>query len=115
MGAGLGVEAGVGDAEAFDGAAGDEVRGDDFIGVLGFDAAIPDGIGVDDDGGTVLTLVEAAGFVDADPAGEASFASELREAGVERALAVGSAGGAGRIGGADVVADEDVAFEEGHK
>jgi hypothetical protein len=114
MGAGLGVEAGVGDEEAFDGAAGDEVFGDDFIGVLGFDATIPDGIGVDDDGGSVFALVEAAGLVDANAAGQAGLPSELREAGVEGALAVGSAGGAGRIGGADVVANEDVAFEGWH-
>ena len=115
VGAGFGVKAGVSDAESLDGAAGDEVLGDNFIGIFGFDAAIPDGIGVDNDGGAVLALVEAAGLVDADAAGEAGFPSELREAGVERTLAVGSAGGAGRIGGADVVTDEDVTLEEGHE
>lgn len=78
VGAGFGVEAGVGDAETFDGAAGDEVLGDDFVGVFRFDPAIPDGIGVDDDCGAVLALVEAAGFVDADAASQAGFASELR-------------------------------------
>ena len=63
----------------------------DFIGVFGFHSAIPDGIGVDDYGGAVLALVKAARLVDADAAGEAGFAGELREAGVKRALAVGSA------------------------
>ncbi len=76
VGAGFGVEAGIGDTEALDGAAGDEVLRDDLIGVFGFDAAIPDGVGVDDDGGAVLTLVEASGLVDADAAGEAGFPSE---------------------------------------
>jgi hypothetical protein len=115
VGAGFGIQAGIDDTETLDGAAGDEVFGDDLIGVFRFDAAVPDGIGVDDDGGAVLALVEAAGLVDADAAGEAGFADELRKAGVERALAVGGAGGTGRIGGADVVADEDVAFEKGHE
>jgi hypothetical protein len=114
VGAGFGVQAGVGDAEAFDWASGDEVLGDDFVGVFGINAAIPDGIGVDDHGGAVLALVKAAGLVDSDAAGEAGFSGELREAGVERALAVGGAGGARRVGGADVVTDEDVAFEWWH-
>lgn len=115
MGAGFGVEAGVSDAEALDGAAGDEVLGDDFIGVFGFDSAIPDGIGVDDDGGAVLALVKAARLVDADAASEAGFASELRKAGVEGALAVRSARRSRRVSGADVVTYEDVAFKKGHE
>jgi hypothetical protein len=115
VGAGFGVEAGVGDAEALDGAAGDEVLGDDFIGVFGFDSAIPDGIGVDDDGGAVLALVKAARLVDADAASEAGFASELRKAGVEGALAVRSARRSRRVSGADVVTYEDVAFKKGHE
>ena len=114
MGAGFGVQAGVGDAKALDGAAGDEVFGDDFFCVFGFDSAVPDGVRVDDNGGTVLALIEAARFVDADAAGEAGFAGELRETCVNGALAIGGAGGAGRIGRTDVVTDEDVAFEEGH-
>jgi len=64
---------------------------DDFVGVFGFHSAIPNGIGVDDDSGSVFALVKAARLVDADAAGEAGFAGELREAGVKRALAVGSA------------------------
>jgi len=112
--AGFGVKAGVGDTEPLDGAAGDEVLSDDFVGVFGFHSAIPDGVGVDDDGGAVLALVKAAGLVDADAAGEAGFAGELREAGVQGALAVSRARGAGRVGGADVVTDEDVAFEWWH-
>jgi hypothetical protein len=114
VGAGFGVQAGVSDAEALDGAAGDEVLGDDFIGVFGFDAAVPDGIGVDDDGGPVLALVKAARLVDADAASEAGFASELRKAGMEGALAVCSAGRSRRVSGTDVVTDEDVAFEWWH-
>jgi hypothetical protein len=112
--AGFGVQAGVGDAEALDGAAGDEVLCDDFISIFRFDAAIPDGIGVDHDSRAVLALVKAAGLVDADAAREAGFAGELREAGVERALTVGGAGRTGRVSGADVMTYEDVAFEWWH-
>jgi hypothetical protein len=114
VGAGFRVEAGISDAEALDRAAGDQVLGDDFIGVFGFDSAIPHGIGVDDNGWSVLALVEAAGLIDANAASQSGFAGKLREAGVNRALAVGSAGRTGRIGGADVDTDEDVAFECWH-
>ena len=114
VGAGFCVEAGVGDAEALDGAAGDEVLGDDLFGVFGFYRAVPDGLRVDDDSGAVLALIETAGLVDADASGEAGFAGELREAGVEGALAVGCAGSARGIGRAHVVTYEDMMFEKGH-
>ena len=87
---------------------------DDFVGVFGFHSAIPNGIGVDDDSGSVFALVKAARLVDADAAGEAGFAGELRKTGVERALAVGSARGARRVSWADVMTYEDVAFEWWH-
>lgn len=64
--AGFGVEAVLGEAEPFDRTAGDEVLGDDFCGVFGLDVAVPDGLGINDDGRSVLTLVEAEGLVDAD-------------------------------------------------
>jgi hypothetical protein len=114
VGAGFGVQAGIGNAQPLNRAAGDQVLSDDFVGVLGFHPAIPDSIGVHDYGGSVLALVKAAGLVDADAAGEASFAGELREARMEGALAVSSAGRTRRVGRADVMTDEDVAFEKGH-
>ena len=66
MWAAVGVEAGVGQAEALDGAAADKVLVHDFVEVAGFDEAVPDGFGVDHNYGAVLALVEAAGLVDAD-------------------------------------------------
>jgi hypothetical protein len=113
MGAGLGVDAFVGEAEALDGTAGDEVLVDDFGGVFRADVAVPDGLGVDDDGVAVFALIEAAGLVDADAGGKAGGLDELLDGGVEFALAVGVAGGAWGVGGAGVGADKDVAFKRG--
>lgn len=91
MGAGLGVEAFVGEAEALDWSAADEVLIDDFGGVFGADVAVPDGLRVNDDGGAVFALVEATGLVDADARGEAGGLGKLLDGGVEFALAVGIA------------------------
>ena len=56
----FGVEARVGEAEALDGAAVEDVLGDDLVYVLDLDEAVPDGLGVDNDRMAVLALVEAA-------------------------------------------------------
>ena len=113
MRARLGVEALVGEAQALDGAAGDEVLVDDFGGVFQADVAIPDGLGVDHDGGAVLALIEAAGLVDADARGEAGGLGKLLDGRVELGLAVGVARGARGILGAGIGADKDVAFKRG--
>jgi hypothetical protein len=67
----IGVDAGVGKAEALDGAAVEEVLLNDLFGVAGLGEAVPDGFRVHDEDGAVLALVEAAGFVDADAVLEA--------------------------------------------
>ena len=111
--AGLGVEAFVGEAQALDGAAGDEVLVDDLCCVFRADVAVPDGLRVDDYGGAVFALIEAASLVDADPGAKAGRLDELLDCGVEFALAVGVAGGAWGILGAGVGADKDVALKWG--
>ena len=113
VGAGFCVEAGVGDAQALYGAAGDEMLGNDGVSVFRFDVAVPDGIGVDDNVGAMLALVEAAGFVDADLAAQAGLLGELLQTGVQLALAIGCAGAARSVSMADVVADKDMAFKGG--
>jgi hypothetical protein len=113
MGAGLGVDAFVGEAEALDGTAGDEVLVDDFGGVFQADVAVPDGLRIDDNGMAMLALIEAAGLVDADAGAEAGSLNELLDGSVEFALAVGVARGARGVGGAGVGADKDVAFKRG--
>jgi hypothetical protein len=111
MGAGLGVDAGVGDAEALDGAAVDQVLLDDLGCVFGLHTAVPDGLGVDDDGGAVLALVKAERLVDAH-AGEAGGLGELLELSEDFALSIGGAGGAGCSLGTDVMTDKDVMLEK---
>ncbi len=53
-----GVEAVVGNDEAFDGTAADEVLADDLGNVFDPDPAVPNGFGVDDDGGAMLALLK---------------------------------------------------------
>jgi hypothetical protein len=113
VGAGFGVDAFVGEAEALDRTPGDKVLVDDGFGVFGLHVAVPHGIGVDDDRGTVLALIQAKRLVDADIGSEAGFSSELRKAGVQFALSIGGAGRARGAGGADVMTDEDVTFKRG--
>jgi hypothetical protein len=57
VGAVLNVEAGVGEAEALDGAAVEEMFGNDFFDVFDVDKTVPDGLGIDHDDGTVFALV----------------------------------------------------------
>jgi hypothetical protein len=62
----LGIQAGIGQAQARHGAAVQEVLADDLGDVLDVHEAVPDGLGIDDNDGAVLALVEAAGLVGAD-------------------------------------------------
>ncbi len=113
MRAAFGVQTRIGDAQPLHGPAGDEVLAHDLFRVFGLDAAIPDGVRVDDDSGPVLALVEAAGLVDAHPAAQTGFARELLQARVQRAGSVTRAGGPRRIGRARIETDKDVAFKWG--
>ncbi len=83
VGAMLGVEAGVWEAQTLDGTAVEEVLGDDLLDVFDVDEAVPDGLGVDHDDGPVLALVEAAGFVGSDVVLEAGFLDGVLEGGFE--------------------------------
>jgi hypothetical protein len=76
-----GVEDGVGNDEARYRCAADDVGVDDFVDVLGLDAAIPHGFGVHHYRGTQFTLVEASGFV-----GAHVFNTTLSKLGFEQAL-----------------------------
>ena len=61
-----GVEYGVGNDEAGYWRAADDVGVDDFVYILGLDASVPDGFGVNHYRWPQFTLVEAAGFIGAD-------------------------------------------------
>jgi hypothetical protein len=92
----VGVDAGVGKAEAIDGTAMEEVLVYDLLGVVGVGEAVPDGFGIDDEDGAVLALVEAAGLVDADAVLEArGFDGVLERAAEFLAVFVGTAGAGG--------------------
>ena len=112
--AGFGVEAGFGEAEAFDWLPSEDVGFDDLVYVSLGDVAVPDCVGVDDDVRAVLALVEAAGLVGTDSAFQASLGQFLLEEFLEPGFGSGVAGSAGMACGALVSADEDVFFEFGH-
>ena len=114
MRAAFGVEALVGYTQALDGTAGDEVLGDNLRRVRWLDVAILDCFGIDHDHGAVLALVQATGFIDADPAAQAGGFGALLEFGVQVAGSIGGAGGTRGAFGARVVADKDVALKGGH-
>ena len=109
----VGIDAGAGKAEAFDRAAVEEVLLDDLFGVAGFGEAVPDGVGIDDEDGAVLALVEAAGFVDADAVFEARGFDRVLERGAKFLAVVEGAAGAGGFVTL-VEADEEVVLEDWH-
>jgi len=109
----VGIDAGAGKAEAFDRAAVEEVLLDDLFGVAGFGETVPDGVGIDDEDGPVLALVEAAGLVDANAVLEAGGFDGILEGSAEFLGMLVGAAGAGRLV-ALVETDEDVVFEGWH-
>src|ERR1035437_7702952 len=114
MRAAFGVEALVGYTQALDGTAGDEVLGDNLRRVRWLDVAVPDRFRIDHDHGAVLTLVQAAGFVDAHATAQAGGFGPPLEFGVQIAGSIGGAGGTRCALGARLVANKDVAFKGGH-
>jgi hypothetical protein len=115
MRTGLSVDALFGQAKALNGATGDEVLLHDGFSVFGLHVAVPNGLRVDHNRGTVLALVETQRFVDAYGGSEAGLFGQLRKAGVQIAFAIGRTGRAWGSGGADVMTDEDVTFKGGQR
>ncbi len=111
MGAVLGVEAGVGEAEALDGTVVEEVFGNDFVDVARVNVAVPDGFGIDDDDGTVLALVETSGLVGTDMMLEAGFLDGIFEGRFKLFASLGKAAGTGGRFVTLVGTDEDVVVE----
>jgi hypothetical protein len=110
-----GVDAGVGEAEAIDGTAVEEVLLDDLLGVAGVGETVPDGFGIDDEDGAVLALIEASGLIDADTMLEAGgFDGVLERAAEFLAVFAGTAGAPGGFV-ALVEADKEVVFKDRHR
>lgn len=74
MGAAFHVQALVRDAQPLHRTACNQVFSYDLVGIFGLNAAVPDGVGIDDDRGPVLALVETPGFIDAHLATEPGLA-----------------------------------------
>jgi hypothetical protein len=111
----VGIDAGVGKAEALDGAAVEEVLLNDLFGVAGVGETVPDCFGVDDEDGAVLALVEATGFVNADAVLEAGGLDGILESAAEFLAVFVAAAGAGGGIVALVEADEEVVFKDWHR
>jgi len=77
--AGRRVQALVGDHQALDWLAADDVRVDDFIDVSFGDVAIPDSVGIDDEIRAVFALIKATGLVRPHFTLEAAFRQFLLE------------------------------------
>jgi hypothetical protein len=110
----LGVEAGVGQAQALNGAAVEKMLGDDLLDVFDVDEAVPDRLGIDDHDWAVFALVEAAGFVGADVMFEADILDRVFEGGFELFTAGKKAAWTGGAFVALVGADEDVVVKFRH-
>ena len=111
----VGIDAGVGEAEALDGAAVEEVLLNDLFGVAGLGETVPDGFGVDDEDGAVLALVEATGFIDADAVLEAGGLDGILEGAAEFLAVFVAAAGAGGGIVALVEANKEVMFKDWHR
>jgi len=86
----------------------------DLFDVVGGDTAVPDGIGIDDNGGAVLALVEASGHVGAHALFESAESEFLLEEILKLGLASGIAAAARMAGLALIAANEQVLFKLGH-
>ena len=113
VGASLCVQAGVGQAQALHRATVDEMLADNLINVFQVDEAVPDRFRIDDDGGAVLALVEAASLVGANQVLQSSLFQSVFEGGFELLAARGAATGAGGGRVALVGADEQVVLKFG--
>ena len=111
MRATLSIQTGIGQAQARHRAAIHQVLADDLGDVFDVHEAVPDGLGIDDDGGAMLALVEAAGLVGADLVLQAGLLDGVLEGGFELLAAPRAAAWTRGALVALVGADEDVVLE----
>lgn len=110
-----GIEAFVGKDETLDGLAVDDVGFDDLVDIGGGDASVPDAIGIDDDGGSVLALIEASRHIGAHAFLETAQREFLLEEELELGLARGIAATARMSSLALIAANEEMLLEFGHE
>jgi hypothetical protein len=111
----LGVEAGSRQAKPLHGAAMEKVLFDNLVHIFQLDEAVPDRLGIDDDHGAMLALVEAAGLVGANQVLEAGILYSVLEGGFELFAALGKATRAGCVPVALVGANEEMVLKFRHR
>jgi len=109
------IQAVFGQDEAFDRLSAYQMLVDNLLDVPGLDKAIPDGLGIDHDGGSVLALFEATGFVDADAIAQSGVFCGVFQHFVQVVRPVRSTGWAGAPWLPHVGTDEDMAFKPGQE
>jgi len=110
-----GVETVVGEHQALDRLAADDVRFDDFIDIGFGNVPVPHSVGIDDQVRAVLALIETARLVCPYFALQAAFREFLFEQFLQLCLADGIAASPRIFRRALVAADENVSFELGHR
>jgi hypothetical protein len=115
MRAALRVHALVGKAQPLDWLPAYQVLAHNFFSVFGLHVSVPDGVGIHHHRGPVLTLVQAAGLVDAHLRAQSGLARKLLQPCVQLALSIAGTRRPRRIGGPRVVTDKNVAFKWGQE
>ena len=113
--AGVRIEAGLGQTQALEGPAFDDMRLDDFCNVGLGNVAIPDRIGIDDDVRSVLALIETPGLVSAHSPFQTSFGKLLFEKFLQPRFGFGIAASSGMTDRTLVSANKNVPFEFCHQ
>ena len=111
MGATLCVQAGIGQTKPCQRPPMEQVFADNLLNVLQLDEAVPDGLGVDHDDGTVLALIEAARLICPDREFQASFLQGVFERRFELFSALAAATRAGSALIPLVPTDKEVVLE----
>ncbi|OJV41466.1 MAG: hypothetical protein BGO25_17355 [Acidobacteriales bacterium 59-55] len=110
----LGIEAGSRQAKSLHGTAMQKMLGNDLVHVFQLDEAVPDRLGIDDDHGAMLALVETAGLVGANQVLEARILHSVLEGGLKLFAALRQATGAGCVLVALVRTDKEVVLKFRH-
>jgi hypothetical protein len=113
VGATFGIETPIGDTQPLDGPAAHEVFFDDGCRICGPHIPIPNGIRINNNGRSVLTLIQATRFVDAHSTRQPGSFCKLLELGMQLTLAIAGAGRPWCALWADIMANKDMAFKDG--
>ncbi len=109
----LGVDALVGQPQPLHRTAVDQMLLHDLRCIFRLHTAVPNGLGIHDHRGSVLALIEAAGFVDAHGTSQARRLGQLLQLRMQFALSIRGARRPRRTLRTDIMADKNVALEQG--